>query len=43
MPANVNHLLDKHYFAGVTHFSAQGLYYTWGAQRSVTVSMRHDF
>ncbi len=41
--ANINNLLDKHYFAGVTNFNAQGLYYTWGAPRSVNVSMRYDF
>ena len=41
--ANVNNLFDKHYFSGVTNFNAQGLYYTWGAPRSVNVSMRYDF
>ena len=43
MSANVNNQLDKRYFAGVTHFHAQCLYCTWGAPRSVTVSMRYDF
>jgi outer membrane receptor for ferric coprogen and ferric-rhodotorulic acid len=41
--AHVNNLFDKHYFSGVTNFNAQGLYYTWGAPRSVNVSMRYDF
>lgn len=38
---NVNNLLDKKYFAGVS--SLGGLYYTWGAPRSVNVGMRYDF
>lgn len=40
---NVNNALDKHYLAGLTNFSAIGLYYTWGAPRSVNVGMRYDF
>lgn len=40
---NVNNALDKHYMAGMTNFSALGLYYTWGAPRSVSLSMRYDF
>lgn len=38
---NVNNALDKEYFAGVS--SLGGLYYTWGAPRSVNVGMRYDF
>ncbi len=38
---NVNNLLDKKYFAGVSNLG--GLYYTWGAPRSVNVGMRYDF
>ncbi|WP_236903951.1 TonB-dependent siderophore receptor [Comamonas serinivorans] len=41
--ANVNNVLDKRYFAGVTNFTSQGLFYTWGAPRSVNVSLRYDF
>ncbi|MDR6213733.1 TonB-dependent siderophore receptor [Paracidovorax wautersii] len=41
--ANLNNVFDKRYFAGVTNFSAQGLFYTWGAPRSVNVSARYDF
>lgn len=41
--ANVNNALDKHYFSGVTNFTSQGLFYTWGAPRSVTLSARYDF
>ena len=38
---NLNNVLDKKYFAGVS--SLGGLYYTWGAPRSVNVGMRYDF
>ncbi|ENO90460.1 TonB-dependent siderophore receptor [Thauera linaloolentis] len=41
--ANLNNALDKKYFAGVTNFNAQGLFYTWGAPRSFTASLRYDF
>jgi outer membrane receptor for ferric coprogen and ferric-rhodotorulic acid len=41
--ANVNNALDKRYFAGVTNFNAQGLFYTWGAPRSLNLSARYDF
>ena len=41
--ANVNNALDKKYFAGVTNFTSQGLFYTWGAPRSFNVSARYDF
>jgi outer membrane receptor for ferric coprogen and ferric-rhodotorulic acid len=41
--ANVNNAFDKRYFSGVTNFNAQGLFYTWGAPRSINVSMRYDF
>ncbi|WP_341644820.1 TonB-dependent siderophore receptor [Thauera sp. SDU_THAU2] len=41
--ANINNALDEKYFAGVTNFNAQGLFYTWGAPRSFNVSMRYDF
>ncbi|MEQ4618777.1 MAG: TonB-dependent siderophore receptor [Corticimicrobacter sp.] len=41
--ANLNNALDKKYFAGVTNFNAQGLFYTWGAPRSINVSMRYEF
>jgi len=37
--ANVNNLLDKKYFAGITSTGR----YTWGAPRSFNVSMRYDF
>jgi len=40
---NVNNLLDKQYMSGMTNFSAAGLFYTWGAPRSVNVGMRYDF
>lgn len=40
---NVNNALDKKYLAGMTNFSAVGLFYTWGAPRSVNVGMRYDF
>lgn len=40
---NINNALDKHYKAGVNNFSAIGLFYTWGAPRSVNVGMRYDF
>ena len=40
---NVNNALDRQYLAGMTQFSAIGLYYTWGAPRSVNVGMRYDF
>ena len=38
---NVNNALDKQYFAGVS--SLGGLYYTWGAPRSVSLGARYDF
>lgn len=41
--ANINNALDKKYFAGVTDFASQGLFYTWGAPRSVNASVRYDF
>ncbi|WP_404976826.1 MULTISPECIES: hypothetical protein [unclassified Acidovorax] len=41
--ANVNNVFDKHYYAGVTNFTSQGLFYTWGAPRSVNVSLRYNF
>ena len=41
--ANVNNVFDKHYYAGVTNFTSQGLFYTWGAPRSVNVSLRYTF
>lgn len=41
--ANVNNALDKRYFAGVTNFTSQGLFYTWGAPRSLNLSARYDF
>lgn len=41
--ANVNNAFDKRYFSGVTNFNAQGLFYTWGAPRSLNVSARYDF
>lgn len=40
---NVNNALDKKYMAGLTNFTAAGLFYTWGAPRSVNVGMRYDF
>lgn len=40
---NVNNALDKKYLAGMNNFTAIGLYYTWGAPRSVNVGMRYDF
>ncbi|WP_066271873.1 TonB-dependent siderophore receptor [Hydrogenophaga palleronii] len=40
---NIDNLFDKKYFAGVTNFTSQGLFYTWGAPRSVNVAMRYDF
>ncbi|THF66174.1 TonB-dependent siderophore receptor [Pseudothauera nasutitermitis] len=41
--ANLHNALDKKYFAGVTNFNAQGLFYTWGAPRSFNASLRYDF
>lgn len=41
--ANINNVFDKAYFAGVTNFESQGLFYTWGAPRSVSVGMRYEF
>lgn len=38
---NLLNVTDKAYFSGVTNFGA--LHYTWGAPRSVNVSMRYDF
>lgn len=40
---NVNNAFDKRYLSGLTNFSAAGLFYTWGAPRSVNVGMRYDF
>jgi len=40
---NVNNALDRKYLAGMTNFSAAGLFYTYGAPRSVNVGMRYDF
>lgn len=40
---NVDNALDKKYFAGVTNFTSQGLFYTWGSPRSVNLSARYDF
>lgn len=40
---NVNNAFDKRYFSGVTNFNSQGLFYTWGAPRSVNLSARYDF
>ena len=37
--ANVNNLLDKKYFSGILLSNM----YTWGAPRSVNVSMRYEF
>lgn len=39
--ANINNLLDKKYFAGVTNFGS--LHYTWGAPRSFHLNMRYSF
>ncbi|RYF25219.1 MAG: TonB-dependent siderophore receptor, partial [Comamonadaceae bacterium] len=41
--ANVGNVFDKHYYAGVTNFTTQGLFYTWGAPRSLNVSLRYNF
>lgn len=41
--ANVNNAFDKKYFAGIANFNNQGMYYTWGAPRSLNVSARYDF
>lgn len=40
---NVNNALDKHYLAGVNSFNRIGLFYTWGAPRSLNLGMRYDF
>lgn len=40
---NVNNAFDKKYLSGLTNFTAAGLFYTWGAPRSVNVGMRYDF
>lgn len=41
--AQLYNALDRKYFAGVTNFDSQGLFYTWGAPRSFSLSMRYDF
>lgn len=41
--ANLNNVFDKAYFSAVTNFNRQGLFYTWGAPRSVSVSARYTF
>lgn len=41
--ANLNNVLDKKYFAGLTNFNSQGLFYTWGAPRSLSASLRYEF
>jgi outer membrane receptor for ferric coprogen and ferric-rhodotorulic acid len=38
---NVRNLFDKSYFAGMRDFGR--IQYTWGAPRSMNVSMRYDF
>ena len=40
---NVDNAFDKKYFAGVTNFTSQGLFYTWGMPRSVNLGARYDF
>lgn len=40
---NVDNVFDKKYYAGVTNFSGQGLFYTWGMPRSVNLSARYEF
>ena len=41
LSANINNVFDKKYLAGITNFGS--LHYTWGAPRSVNVSMRYTF
>jgi len=41
--ANLNNAFNKRYFAGVTNFTSQGLFYTWGAPRNFTLSARYTF
>ncbi len=43
LSANLNNVLDKKYFAGLTNFNSQGLFYTWGAPRSLSASLRYEF
>lgn len=40
---NVDNAFDRKYFSGVTNFTSQGLFYTWGAPRSVNLGVRYDF
>ncbi len=40
---NVDNVFDKKYYSGVTDFTSQGLFYTWGMPRSVNLSARYDF
>lgn len=40
---NIHNAFDRKYLAGMTNFSAAGLFYTYGAPRSVNVGMRYDF
>lgn len=40
--ANLNNAFDKKYYAGVSNFT-QGLFYTWGEPRNLTVGARYDF
>ncbi|MNF13470.1 Ferric-pseudobactin receptor precursor [compost metagenome] len=38
---NIRNAFDKSYFSGIRDFGR--VQYTWGAPRSVNVSMRYDF
>ena len=40
---NVDNVFDKKYYSGLTNFSSQGLFYTWGMPRSVNLSARYEF
>lgn len=40
---NVDNVFDKKHYSGVTQFEGQGLFYTWGAPRSVNLTARYDF
>lgn len=40
---NIDNVFDKKFYSGVTNFSGQGLFYTWGMPRSVNLSARYEF
>ncbi len=43
MAVNLNNAIYKKYLSGMTNWGDSGLFYTWGAPRSLNVSARYDF